>query len=85
MKINYYKKSLVSISKFKDRTIIIKYQNQINKKLATLLQGINPKLSKMYHKKEMEEDNNSKKRNYLWIYIIFGLLFLWGIYKNIKS
>lgn len=83
--VNYYKKALVSISKFENNTDIIAYQNQINHTISALLKQTNPQLSKIYDSKEIKEDNNSKKVSYLWVSILFGLLFLWGIYKSIKN
>lgn len=84
VQVRYYKKSLISISKFKDKSSIIKYQNEINNKLATLLKQIKPQLSKIYDSKEIQVDTDPDKKDSLWIYIILGLLFLWGIYKNFR-
>lgn len=83
--VDFYKKSLLSISKFKNKTEMIRYQNKVNRTISTLLKQTNPQLSEMYRAKEIKEDKNSKKRNHIWIYIVFGSLFLWGVYKNIKS
>lgn len=83
--VKYYRKSLISISKFKNRTAMIKYQNKVNNTISTLLKKTNPQLADIYHSKEIYEDKTLEQKNHLWIYIVFGSLFLWGVYKNIKS
>jgi len=83
--IRYYKKSLISVSQFKNRHLIVSYQNDINLKLATLFEHKNTQISNIYKSKHMKLLQEEYTEHYVWIYFIFTLLFLWGIYKSIKK
>jgi len=79
-KIEFYKKSLVSISNFQDTNLLFEYQCQINRTLSTLYKNIDKEVSAIYLEKALALcSTQRKKRNYWWVGLFFVLLIGWGI------
>ena len=78
-KINYYKKALLSISKFQDKNLLLQNQDELNLILSKLYAPIDIEISKEYKNKVRRYVN---KENLLFKYLFLLMIFLvvfWGI------
>jgi len=81
-KINYYKKALLSVSKFQDKNLLLKNQDELNLILSKLYEPIDIEISKEYKNKVRGYVNEeSLLFKYLFLLMIFLVIF-WGI-RNI--
>ena len=78
-KINYYKKALLSVSKFQDKNLLLQNQDELNLILSKLYTPIDIEISKEYKNKVRRYVN---KENLLFKYLFLLMIFLvvfWGI------